>query len=410
VRKEGKAARLLVSCRCCGTKSFLKRKDFGEQPLCFDYGTSIGPGRPAKSFPLGLGECQHCGVIQLTEPVPPAMLVPHYSWVQNKEPEDHLPQLASDVAAAFQDSPARVLLISYFDDKFGEALAEKIPISLARLDPKADLGITLDQPGQALIQEAISHAGPDSIERLFGQFNLVVCCRMLEHAHETKKFVSTLKKFLTPNGRLLLEIPESSKSLMQGDVGMLWEEHTNYFTEDSVTRFALANGLATDKTWIYEYPQEDALALLLKVDDYKYDASVTDLLNCEESVEYSKKLSCSRGASRTFLEELRGSRGKIVIFGAGHRAVMFINLLQIADVISAVIDDDERKQGLFIPGTQVPIESSSYLGDNTVGSCIFAIGIDAETKLAELFSSRFDHPLQYYSISPDSSLALPIFQ
>ena len=112
----------------------------------------------------------------------------------------------------------------------------------------------------------------------------------------------------------------------------------------------------------------------------------------------------------TFIAFLGYFEGKIVIFGAGHRAVMFINLLQIADVISAVIDDDERKQGLFIPGTRVPIESSSYLGDNTVGSCIFAIGIDAEKKLAELFSSRFDHPLQYYSISPDSSLALPIFQ
>ena len=191
---------------------------------------------------------------------------------------------------------------------------------------------------------------------------------------------------------------------------MLWEEHTNYFTQHSIKHFATANSLTIEKTWAYEYPQEDALAVLLKPDCRDLDRPEHMPRELGMCVGYAKKLSNYVKASMLFFEELKRNYGEIVILGAGHRAIMFINLLQIADFISAVIDDDERKQGLFIPGTQIPIDASSRFSDDAIGACLFAIGIESEDRLMKMLDSRFDRSMKYYSISPDSPLALPMFQ
>ena len=400
----------LVACRCCGAKSFREIWNWGSQPLCFDYRERTDSESAAAQFQLGVGECQNCAVIQLSHPVPAKSLVPRLPWIKNKEPEGHLPRLASDLALVFTESSLKVLLVSNFDETLGRQLKEKMSIELTCLDPSVDLDITQREPGQALIQKAVTDFKADSSKSIYGKFDLVICCRMLEHAHQTRDFVAKLKKLLNSGGRLLLEIPESSKSLLQGDVGMLWEEHTNYFTQHSIKRFATANSLTIEKTWVYEYPQEDALAVLLKPDCRDLDRPEHMPRELGMCVGYTKKLSNYVKASMLFFEELKRNYGEIVILGAGHRAIMFINLLQIADFISAVIDDDERKQGLFIPGTQIPIDASSRFSDGAIGACLFAIGIESEVRLMKMLDSRFDRSMKYYSISPDSPLALPMFQ
>ncbi len=396
-------------CRCCGNGSVLEVKELGRPPLCCDFGIDERAARFIERFPLGLGQCQQTGVIQVIHPVPAKKLVPGFSWIKNKEPEGHLPELASELAEYFSNRGPRVLLVSKFDETLGQALEEKIPLAMTRLDPESDLGIVQPDPGQALIQEAFHFSGSCSVQALSGQFDLVICCRMLEHSHQTHKFIKALINFLSPTGQLLIEIPDSTKSLSQGDVGMLWEEHTNYFTQESLVQLAKANGLEAEKKWVYEYPQEDALAVLFQHKDLSIGGGGFGLVNRTEFLDYGKKVEVLVTASRNVLEGLRTTQGDIVILGAGHRAIMFVNLLQIADLITAVIDDDDRKQGLFVPGTEIPIEPSSRLSDPTIGICLFAVGIELEQKLVESFTSRFARPLQYYSISPDSPLTLPFF-
>jgi len=400
----------LVACRCCGEDSFIEIWNCGPQPLCFDYGKGGYLESVAVRFPFGVGECRNCTVIQLSHPVPPNSLVPRLSWVKNKEPEDHLSRLASDLAYLVTDPNFKVLLISSFDEALGKRLKERVPVELTRLNPSVDLGIAQAEPGQALIQKAVTDLQAELDRPFFGKFDLVVCCRMLEHAHQVHEFVAKVTKFLNPDGRLLFEIPESSKSLQQGDVGMLWEEHTNYFTEHSMRHFAAANSLAIEKIWVYEYLQEDALAVLVKQNCRGLSVSEHAPRKPSECARYAKRLSRYANASTRLFQKLKENHGNLVVLGAGHRAIMFINLFQLADLITAVIDDDERKQGLFIPGTQIPIEASSRFSDRAIGVCLFAIGIESEDRVRRMLDTRFDRSLEYYSISPDSPLALPFFQ
>jgi len=107
------------------------------------------------------------------------------------------------------------------------------------------------------------------------------------------------------------------------------------------------------------------------------------------------------------LKNLKNEYGKIVVFGAGHRAIMFINLLKIQDYILCVIDDDQNKNGLMIPGTSLEIRESNFLQSrDDIGVCLLAIGVNAERNIIKILNKKSKSPMKFFSISSDSRLSI----
>ena len=93
---------------------------------------------------------------------------------------------------------------------------------------------------------------------------MIVSCRLLEHAYEFKDFLSVVSLFLKNNGEFVFEIPDSSKPLKKGDLGMLCEEHPYYFTKNSFTLAMNKLGLGVSKVKRFPYLGEDALIFIVK--------------------------------------------------------------------------------------------------------------------------------------------------
>ena len=88
---------------------------------------------------------------------------------------------------------------------------------------------------------------------------------------------------------------------------------------------------------------------------------------------------------------------------------MFINLLEISNLISFVIDDDPNKNNLNIPLAEIEIKNSEEIIWNDIGVCLFAISLNAENKVKNAIQQNIKKDIKYYSISPDSQFSLPIF-
>ena len=124
---------------------------------------------------------------------------------------------------------------------------------------------------------------------------------------------------------------------------------------------------------------------------------------------FKKKVEFLQSELNNYLSSLKDKFGDIVIFGAGHRAIMFINLLGVSNLISFVIDDDPNKNNLKIPPAGIDIKNSKEKNINDIGVCIFAISLNAEQKVKKILRKKINRELKYFSISPDSQYALPIF-
>ena len=175
-----------------------------------------------------------------------------------------------------------------------------------------DLDIQETNPGQALIQGKINQEKLKKLSQKIGKFDLIVTCRLLEHAHDAHEFVSGLTQLLKPNGRLVIEVPDSTKSLLQGDVAMLWEEHTNYFTPESLKCGFSAIGFQLEKYIGYHYLQEDAIAAIFQ------QQKSTETLNVSMPVGelslgkmFVKKIEYLKSNIFDQLDELKRKYGKI---------------------------------------------------------------------------------------------------
>jgi len=396
------------SCRICQKTTIDTLIDFGSQPRCFDF-LSNNEGTPTL-FDFSVGQCRSCGVIQLKNPIPARDLHPKFDWIRNKEPDKHTASLAKSLLEYLGNDNAKVLFLSVYDNKLYDSLKEHLGKRAYLLDPSKDLGIKQSAPGQALIQEQTTSEKAKKLRENIGKFDLIVTCRLLEHAHDTHGFVSGLTQLLEPRGRLVIEVPDSTKSLLQGDIAMLWEEHTNYFTPESLKYVFNMMGFQLEKYIGYHYPQEDALVAVFleqnSADPISMPIPIGELSLGEL---FQRKVNMLKSKIAYELHQLKHEYGEIVVFGAGHRTVMFINLLDIGSLISHVIDDDERKQGLKIPGSSLEIHKSSSIANKDIGVCLLAVSIEAEEKIKDILRTKAGRPLEFFSISPDSYNRLPVF-
>ena len=82
-------------CQFCKKKQCDKLVNFGSHPVCHKF--TKGKEKEEK-FPLILGQCHFCGLVQLMSPIPPDKLIPLYGWITYNEPEEHLDHLVEVIA------------------------------------------------------------------------------------------------------------------------------------------------------------------------------------------------------------------------------------------------------------------------------------------------------------------------
>ena len=96
------------------------------------------------------------------------------------------------------------------------------------------------------------------------------------------------------------------------------------------------------------------------------------------------------------------------MLGAGHLCCAFVTFLQLQDYFEFVIDDNPNKQGLFMPGSRLPIYPSTALLEQDIKLCLLSLSPDSETKVVQKNQEFVEKGGTFASIFPASQLALQL--
>ncbi len=390
-----------MRCIICKNNKINLLKNFGDIPRCHDFKKKIF----LKKYKFALYKCTNCSVIQLKKSGNKNSFLPKLNWIKNNEPDEHLNDLIFFLDNKLKNNK-KILLVSSFDRKIYDALKEKEYKNLHILELKKHLNISKKNPNQFLIQNKILEKKFIHNVSTLGKFDIIASCRVLEHTYDVKLFVNQLEKLLKPGGNLIFEIPDSKKSLRQGDIAMLWEEHPTYFTKKSVYKAFQSIGYNVENCKLYNYPQEDALVIRVKK-KRKNQKSLIFRDNGEEKLGkfFIKKFLDNKKKLEIFLKKQIKRKQKIAIFGAGHRSVIYYHANKLSSYIDYILDDDKNKRNYFFPGTNLKIKPSSVLLKNKIGICLLSVSINKEKKIVNKLK-KFNKDILFYSISPDSKYAL----
>lgn len=190
-----------------------------------------------------------------------------------------------------------------------------------------------------------------------------ICCRhVLEHIAEPLEFLKVIRDTIADQKDCIVyfEVPNALYTLRDMGVWDIIYEHCSYFTAQSLANLFVRAGFEP----VHITEQYDGQFLAIEAcpgvpgaTDVS-DSDGTDNLIKEFRGAYQKKLSFWKQK----LGELHEAQKSVVLWGAGSKAVSFLNTLSIANrEIEFVVDLNPRKHGQFIAGTGQQIVAPDVL-------------------------------------------------
>ena len=394
-----------IACRVCGSDFFNSTISLELLPICNQFSTN--EHETINFHPLTLTACNDCGVIQLISFASRELVVPRVCWIKYNEPVEHLRRFVETI---YKNScVSTVLGLGPFDQPLLEIMAEYgSEIQIANLIPPQNKD-SMYFPYLETIQHIIT---TEPLVEIYGKSDYVVCRFIIEHCHDPLKALKNLRQLINDKGFLIIEVPDSTKFLVNKDYSFIWEEHILYFTESSIRNFIEASDFEIELFFKNPGQLEDNIILLLKP---KSEQSKTISLTKPSAIElnlfagYCDSFNTIKNSYVYKLSKITASGGTIALFGAGHQAIMFLNAFCLQRFISKIIDDDPNKQGYTVPGTKIKIASTSnLLQDESIQVCLLAVSPKIEKLIQDKLAPLTQKGVKIYSIFPGSHLPLII--
>ncbi len=397
-------------CRICKNQTIKELLDLGMQPICNRF--LADQKEKQAQFPMVIEQCGKCGAIQLAEPVKAQELMPRHTWITYNEPESHLNKLAeviSKLPGLSQDS--LITGISFKDDSTLTLLKNSGFKKTKRLDPQNDLAITENHIGVETIQDRLSVLKADLFVKKYGKSDVVIARHILEHAHDLSGFLDAIKRLVTDQGYIVIEVPDCKDAFEKLDYTTLWEEHSVYFTPGTFQACFMFCGFSVVYSQSFPYPFENSLVIIAKPAKQQQDYNVPVNKLKEElsrAGNYAGKFRQQRDKSKEYLRNYREKHGKIALIGAGHLACTFVNLFDLKDCIEFVADDNQNKLGLFMAGSRLPIYKTDLLVKKHIKLCLIGVNPQNDSNIIKKNHGFIASGGSFASIFPKSSLALKL--
>jgi hypothetical protein len=359
-------------------------------------------------YPFGLSQCRTCGLVQLTTPFPISELIPRYDWITYREPEDHLDSLVDSLCDLKGISKGSVIGgLSFKDDSTLRRFANR-DFFTWRIDTGNDLHIQAKGAGIESIQAGITREKAETIAKKKGKADILIVRHILEHVYNKDEFITSLKVMINREGYIVFEVPDCSKSLNQCDYTMMWEEHLYYFTPETFRHALETNGFQVVRLDNIPYSSENSLVAITKLTKILGADTPAGRLGegLMQGERFAKNFETYKEKFRVFFTGYKKEHGKIALFGAGHLACTFIWLFQLQDCIDCVLDDEPHKQGLIMPGSKIPIRSSSTLMNKEYSLCLLSINPKNEENVIEKNRVFTGNGGEFLSIFPLSKRSL----
>jgi hypothetical protein len=397
------------ACYLCRGTNLVPIVDIGPQPVSNRYLES--PTDAEERFPIALQQCGSCGLMQIETAVPARALVPAYDWITYNEPEAHLDGLVDILMTLPGVGTGAVAGGVSFKDDSTLARLEKRGLRSWRLDLGDDLGVAGAHAGYGVetIQDRLTPSAADVIAARRGRADVLVVRHILEHSSAPLEFIDALKRLTTPDGYIVVEVPDCSRAIDKCDYTTIWEEHTLYYTPTTFRGgFPLA-GLDVVRTENYPYPFENSLvAIATGARGGAVSGVRAEELERERTRgrTFGREFPAHRERVRAFLREHRRDRGKIAFFGAGHLACTFVSVFEVEDEIECIVDDNPHKRGMYLPGSKLPIVGSPALLERDITLCLLSLNPIGEEKVIRNNAAFIERGGAFASIFPASTHAL----
>lgn len=359
------------ACRSCG-KAVVPVLDLGETPLANSLSTGPGCGFERTSIPLRLMLCPGCTLLQLAEIVSPAEIFneryPYFSSVSAEfvsRARDHVIDLDQRCGLG---SDSLVVEIASNDGYLLQHFVER-GIPVLGIDPSTRQARAAAAKGIETIPDFFS---PTLAERLSAEgrkADVLIANNVLAHVPDINGFVAGVARLLKPGGLAVFEVPYAVEMLERCAFDTVYHEHVFYFTVTALQLLFERHGLVIEHV---ETLDVHGGSIRVTVNDSTSGSPAADRLLAREREQelgsprayegFAGAVARVRRELPALLGTLQRDGARIAAYGAAAKGVTLLSTCGIdADLIDFVVDLSVHKQGLYMPGTGLPVYGTDQL-------------------------------------------------
>ena len=256
-------------------------------------------------------------------------------------------------------------LLQYFDQRGVRVLG---------IEPAANVAEVAADKG---VPTLVEFFGTETARRLAAEghtADLLIANNVLAHVPNVNDFVNGLGLLLEPDGVITVEFPHLLELIAQNQFDTIYHEHFSYFSFLTVERIFAAHGLTlfdvdelpTHGGSLRIYACHEALARRNSGAVERVRAAERQAgLDVPETYEgFAQQVNRAKRDLLSFLIGAKSEGKSIVGYGAPAKGNTLLNFCGIGtDFLDYTVDRSPHKQGLFLPGTRIPIRAPAAIAE-----------------------------------------------
>lgn len=361
---------MATKCRYCKNSLQHTFAALGMSPIANDYLTQEQLSRAEKFYPLHTYVCEQCLLVQLEEFESPEHIFGDgdYAYFSSYSQSwlEHAQKYTDLMVQKFGFNQShQVIEIASNDGYLLQYFKEK-GIPVLGIEPAANTAKVAEEKG---IKSVVKFFGVQTATELAAveqQADLLVGNNVLAHVPDLNDFVAGIKIILKQNGIFTLEFPHLLQLIQQNQFDTIYHEHYSYFSFLTVVKIFASHGLTlfdveeipTHGGSLRIYGKHNAVDTVVseRITQLRVKEIQAGLEFLETYLTFGEKVKETKRKLLNFLIEAK-AKGKVIAgYGAPAKGNTLLNYCGIGtDFIDYTVDRSPYKQGLFLPGTHIPI-------------------------------------------------------
>lgn len=356
----------ITACRSCGQTNLESVLNLGYTPLADRLLTDAQLKQTEPTFPLEVGFCHNCGLMQILETVDPSVLFcedyPYYSSFSDALLKHSRENALDLIQRRKLDASGLVIELASNDGYLLKNYVEH-GIPVLGIDPASGPAEQAEKIGVPTLNTFFTMDLAKELKSQNKLADVIHGNNVLAHVADTNGFVAGIAQLLKPGGVAVIEAPYAKDLIDHCEFDTIYHEHLCYLSVTALDHLFRRHGLYLNEVKHLSIHGGSLRLYVEKIDNV--GASVRDMLAVEraEKVDqidfyrnFSNRVQHVKQTLSTMLKDLKAQGKTIVAYGAAAKGSTLINYIGIGnDVVDFVVDRNIHKQGRYMPGQHMPI-------------------------------------------------------
>lgn len=358
-------------CQFCKEPLFYIFADLGATAVANSFTKSLGK---EEIYPLTAYVCHNCLLVQaetyeLTEKM--FLEYPYFSSVSN----DWINQCSSycDMIIKYAGLNTESFIVEIGSND-GYLLKNFLNegMRILGIEPAKNIAVAAVKNGIPTINDFFCNDIAKKIIDEYGKADLIIGNNVLGHVSDINDIMRGIKLLLKENAIITFEFPSLYNLIHGNQFDTIYHEHHYYLSLISLSKILSQNSLRIFRVdelithggslRVYICHENDLRPTECSVERLYQKEVQADMDKLSRYLMFNEQAKKTKRDALKYLIQVKEDGKKIAAFGAAAKGSVFLNYCGIGkDFIDYIVDETVYKQGMYMPGVQIPIVSIQHM-------------------------------------------------